>query len=88
MPISKSLRFLRIKSGLTQEEVGARLDPHVTKAAVASWESGKAKPRADKLTQLAQLFNVSVSDLMTDADSPALVGSSSTLQKISGGGPP
>ena len=87
MPISNSLRSLRVKSGLTQEEVGARLTPSVTKAAVASWESGKAKPRADKLAQLAELFSVSISDLMDVGPSP-LVGSSSSLQKISGGGPP
>ena len=88
MPISKSLRSLRIRSGLTQEEVGARLDPRVTKAAVASWESGKAKPRADKLTQLAQLFNVSVSDLMTDTDAPLWSVPLPACKNFLGGGPP
>ena len=85
MPISDRLKTLRKNKGLTQEEVGLKLDPQVTKAAVASWESGKAKPRADKLQQLADLFGVTVSDLMGE-DAPAIVGSSATLQKVAGGG--
>ncbi len=83
MELGKVLRQLRSKAGLTQQEVADKLE--VTRVAVGQWESDKAMPRKNKLQQLADLFNVTVSDLMGE-EAPAIVGSSATLQKVAGGG--
>ena len=85
MDFGKRLRLLRESAGLAQGDVAEKLE--VSRPAVSSWESGKVRPRLNKLQQLADLFGVTVSDLMGE-DAPAIVGSSSTLQKVAGGGPP
>lgn len=50
-----NIRVLREKMGLSQQQVAEAV--HVSQQAVARWESGLAKPRADLLPQLASLFN-------------------------------
>lgn len=50
------------KLDLTQEDVAQKLG--VTASAVSTWEAGRARPRLDKLTQLAELVCVTVSELM------------------------
>lgn len=69
MSFANIVRASRERLGLTQEELAIKLD--VSRPAVGSWESGKAKPRLDKLTQLAELLNVKVSDLI-DGDAVPL----------------
>lgn len=78
MTISSRLKELRKNAGMTQEEVGLKLDPQVTKAAVASWEGGKVTPRLEKLKQLAAIFGTTVSDLMGEGvgDERPVVGTS------------
>lgn len=64
MPFADKVRTSRERLGLTQEELALKLD--VSRPAVGSWESGKAKPRLDKLTQLAALLGYKVSELVDD----------------------
>lgn len=45
MSFANRVRALREARNWNQEDVGNRLNPKVTKAAVASWESGKSQPR-------------------------------------------
>ena len=54
----------RIKAGLLQEEVAAAL--FVDRSTVAKWETGKAKPRADKLPAIAELYKCSIGQLLCD----------------------
>lgn len=56
MEFGDRIRKLRTEAGLTQEELGNRLDPPVTYAAVGMWEKGKSRPRLDKLEQLAGIL--------------------------------
>lgn len=51
------LRGLRRGAGLTQEELGNRLE--VGRTAVANWERGLRSPSPATMRQLALLFNVS-----------------------------
>lgn len=53
---------LRQASKLTQSEVAEKL--RVDRSAVAKWEAGAAKPRADKLPALAKLYNCSIEELL------------------------
>lgn len=62
MSFGDTLRGLRLDAGMTQEDVANALG--ITGAAVALWESGKNRPRLDKLNQLARLLGVDASDLV------------------------
>ena len=56
------LRDLRARRGLTQEQGTEAL--HVSGAAVSKWENGKCLPDLAKLEALAEVLQVSLSDLM------------------------
>lgn len=62
MDFSSRVRSLRDRSGLTQAELAEKLG--LTNRAVGAWESGRSRPRLDKMQQLADLFGVTVSELM------------------------
>lgn len=64
MGIGQNIRNLRTDAGMSQEELAERLDPPYTRPAVTAWESGRAKPHMDTVVQIAELFGVSVADLM------------------------
>ena len=62
MNFSTKFRLLRAKSGLTQAEIADKLG--ITGRAVGAWESGRSKPRLDKMAEIAALFDTTVADLM------------------------
>lgn len=62
MELSKTIRLHRDRLGLTQAELGAKLG--LTYSSVSQWESGRATPRPPVLKQLAELFGITVSELM------------------------
>ncbi len=53
---------LRTEKGLSQSELGKILG--VSNKAVSKWETGEAKPRADKLALLAKTLGVTVEELL------------------------
>lgn len=64
----------------TQLEVAKAVG--VKPSAVSKWERGLAKPRADKLPQLAKLYGCTIEELLADdvdevEDSESRIGSSS-----------
>lgn len=75
MNFSTKFRLLRAKSGLTQAEIADKLG--ITGRAVGAWESGRSKPRLDKMAEIAVLFDTTVADLMgEDAAEAAISGTS------------
>ena len=56
------LRELRIKSGLTQNEIANKLG--VSGQTILNWENGIYEPKISQLIQLADLFEVSVDYLI------------------------
>ena len=68
MDFGQRLRSLRAKANMTQAELAQKLD--VSRPAVGSWESGKIRPRLDKLSQIAELFGITVSELMGEPAGP------------------
>lgn len=52
----------RTQKGLTQKELGKLLG--VTDKAVSKWETGESKPRLDKMTQITQLFDTSIDQML------------------------
>lgn len=77
MDFSERLRTLRDRAGLTQAEIADKLG--LTSRAVGAWESGRARPRLDKMSQLADLFGVTVSDLMGEGSEVPLTGAPTGL---------
>ena len=67
MLLSKRLKELRISNGLTQRELGERVN--VTKVSICCYESGTRTPTLDTLTKLGKVFDVDV-DYLLGYDSP------------------
>ena len=82
MNFSQRFKGLRLKAGLTQAEVAERLD--LTNRAIGAWESGRSRPRLDKLQQLADLFGVTVSELMGEESEPIPFSASGTMMPLLG----
>lgn len=83
MDLGRSLRRLRQKAGLTQQDIADKLD--VSRVAVGQWESDKTMPRKASLEALAKLFNVTVSDLLGEAaDGVEMLGSPTGLVPLVG----
>ncbi len=62
--LSNNLRTLRKNKGLSQEELAIRLN--VVRQTISKWEKGISVPDSDMLIKLAEVFEVSVSDLLGD----------------------
>lgn len=54
---------LRMKAGLTQRALAGIL--HVSDKAVSKWETGASKPETQTLRRLAEIFHLSVDELLT-----------------------
>ena len=60
--LAEKLKDLRKKRGLTQEQLAEEL--HVSRQAVAKWESGAGMPSIDNIRQISLLFHVSADWLL------------------------
>ncbi len=58
---NNKLKELRINSGLTQSELGIKLD--VNPKVISKWENGESLPSCDLLPAIADVFNVSIDAL-------------------------
>jgi len=62
MEVKDTLKGLREKSGLTQEQLAERVA--VTRQAVSRWETGETQPGTDTLKLLSRTFDVSINTLL------------------------
>ncbi len=60
--LSENLQTLRRLSGLSQEAVAAEIG--VSRQALGKWENGETIPDVEKCQRLAQLYNVTLDDLV------------------------
>ena len=58
----ENLKTLRKQKGFSQEELATRL--HVTRQTISKWEKNLSVPDADTLIRLAEILEVSVSELL------------------------
>ena len=65
--VASNLIKLRTGAGMTQAELGARLN--YSDKTISKWERGEAIPDAYVLTQLAELFHVTVDNILSSHDS-------------------
>lgn len=64
MKFGDKLTQLRKRNGLSQEELGEKLN--VTRQTVSKWELGQSKPDTDKLMEISKLLNVDFNTLADD----------------------
>lgn len=62
MSISQNIKQKRTERKLSQEYIAEQLG--VSRQAVSKWETGQSEPTAKNLVELAQLFGITVSDLV------------------------
>jgi len=71
--IGHRIQTLRNELGMTQEDLGGKLDPRVTRASVANIEAGKQRILAHTLPQLAQALHVPLPALFPSQSERPLV---------------
>lgn len=64
--LGRRIQILRKRRGLTQEQLGGRLLPQVTRASIANIESGKQRVLAHSLAQFADALDVSTDELVLE----------------------
>lgn len=62
MMICEALKAARLKAGMTQEEVAEKL--YISRIMIQNIESGKRKAPLDRLIQLADLYKVTMDELV------------------------
>lgn len=60
--LSEKLLALRKKNGFSQQELADRLS--VTRQTISNWECGNGAPALDKASELAELYQISLDDLI------------------------
>lgn len=65
MKFNEKLIKLRKKAGLSQEELGYKLN--VTRQTISKWELGQTTPEMDKLKEISNLFNITIDDLLNES---------------------
>lgn len=66
---SQRLKDLREQHGYTQDALASEL--YVSRQAISQWENGKSSPDVDKLVVLAQLYSISVAELLGASTVPS-----------------
>lgn len=64
MELSRKLKYLRKKKGVSQLELAERLS--VSRQAVSGWEAGTSRPSTENLQSLSRLFNIPLETLLND----------------------
>ena len=65
MEFSRNLRYLRRKYGLSQDELAAKLG-YKSFTTIQKWESGVSEPSVSTLKIIADLFSVSMDQMIND----------------------
>lgn len=68
MSLSEKILSLRTQLGLSQEDLAEKLG--VSRQSVSKWETGQSVPDLDKLIKLADLFGISVDELVREEERP------------------
>ena len=66
--LQENLKILRTQKGLSQEELADRLN--VVRQTVSKWEKGLSVPDSEMLIRIAEIFEVSVGELLGETIRP------------------
>ena len=64
--LNKTIKYFRTSHKMTQETLALKLG--VTRQTVSKWENGISVPDADTLNKIADIFDVSVIDLLGSSE--------------------
>lgn len=82
MNLGNKILKLRKKKGLSQEELGEKID--VTRQTISNWELGETTPNIEQLKLLSKEFNVSIDELVDNDLQDVLVEKVSNTEKLAG----
>ena len=60
--LNEHLRDLRKQAGYSQQQMANKL--HISQGAVSQWETGQTAPSAEQLVAIAQIFGISVDEVL------------------------
>ncbi|MBQ2900196.1 MAG: helix-turn-helix transcriptional regulator [Oscillospiraceae bacterium] len=60
--LSENIKRYRTQNNITQEQLAEKIN--VTRQAVSNWENGKTEPDIETLTKIAQIFDISIDELV------------------------
>ena len=66
MTFGEKMQELRRKAGMSQDTLAEQLD--VSRQAVSKWERDETMPETEKVVRIAQLFHVSLDELLLDRE--------------------
>ena len=66
--LNEKIKNLRKQHGYSQQQIAVKL--HVTQGAVSQWENGLTVPAADQLSSLADIFRITVDELLERESTP------------------
>lgn len=70
MTLGEKILSLRTARDMSQDDLAEKLE--VSRQSVSKWETGQSTPDLDKIIRLADLFGVSVDELVRDGERPRL----------------
>lgn len=82
MKLGENILELRKKKGLSQEQLGEKVD--VTRQTISNWELGETTPNPEQLKLLSKILNVSVDELIDNDIKGILETKVSNTKKLAG----
>ena len=82
MNLGKKIFELRKKSGLSQEQLGEKIN--VTRQTISNWELGETSPNPEQLKFISKELNVSIDELLDNDIQSVLVEKVSNTEKLAG----
>ncbi len=68
MTLAEKILSLRTQRGMSQDDLAEKLE--VSRQSVSKWETAQSTPDLDKIIKLANLFGVTVDELVRDGERP------------------
>ena len=68
MTLAEKILSLRTQRGMSQDDLAEKLE--VSRQSVSKWETAQSTPDLDKIIKLANLFGVTVDELVRDGEAP------------------
>ena len=62
--ITKGIKYCRVRANMTQSELAILLG--VTEVTISNYERGEREPSIDNLKKMAEIFGVTVDELIAD----------------------
>ena len=82
MTLGEKILNLRKKNGLSQEELGEKIN--VTRQTISNWELGETSPNVEQLKLLSKELNVSIDELLDNDIQNVVVEKVSNTEKLAG----